>query len=51
MPLYMDVHTIEGEVTEADVADAHAAPELRWRSLSPGISARPQESGDPPWSV
>jgi hypothetical protein len=25
MPLYMDVHTIEGGVTEADVADAHAA--------------------------
>ncbi|HXJ28336.1 MAG TPA: DUF4242 domain-containing protein [Streptosporangiaceae bacterium] len=25
MPLYMDVHTIEGGVTEADVAGAHAA--------------------------
>jgi hypothetical protein len=25
MPLYMDVHTIEGGVAEADVADAHAA--------------------------
>ena len=25
MALYMDVHTIEGGVTEADVADAHAA--------------------------
>jgi Nickel responsive protein SCO4226-like len=25
MPLYMDVHTIEGGVTEADVASAHAA--------------------------
>jgi hypothetical protein len=25
MPLYMDVHTIEGGVTEADVAGAHSA--------------------------
>ena len=25
MPLYMDVHTIEGGVTEADVAGAHDA--------------------------
>ena len=25
MPLYMDVHTIEGGVAEADVAGAHAA--------------------------
>ena len=25
MPLYMDVHTIEGGLTEADVAQAHAA--------------------------
>jgi hypothetical protein len=25
MPLYMDVHTIEGGVAEADAADAHAA--------------------------
>ena len=25
MPMYMDVHTIEGGVTEADVAGAHAA--------------------------
>jgi hypothetical protein len=25
MTLFMDVHTIEGEVTEADVAGAHAA--------------------------
>ena len=25
MPLYMDVHTIEGGVTAADVAGAHAA--------------------------
>jgi hypothetical protein len=25
MPLYMDVHTIEGGVTAADVAQAHAA--------------------------
>ncbi len=25
MPLYMDVHTVEGGVTEADVAGAHAA--------------------------
>ena len=25
MPLYMDVHTIGGGVTEADVAGAHAA--------------------------
>jgi len=25
MPMFMDVHTIEGGVTEADVAGAHAA--------------------------
>ena len=25
MPLFMDVHTIDGGVTEADVAGAHAA--------------------------
>ncbi len=25
MPLFMDVHTVEGGVTEADVAGAHAA--------------------------
>ena len=25
MPLYMDVHTIDGGVTEADVAGAHSA--------------------------